>query len=104
VTNTDPPNEVDDGEAPTDRDIQTPDARTLEYKPGSTVGQTTKHGQTSQYAYVPKQWRFFTEDDIRDLLGNRHVGLIRPNDRVVLQRMNLCRQLGYTPVACVAIA
>ena len=80
VADTDPPDEVDDGEAPGHRLRDGPDANALEEEPGNRNEQHRCARARDAEDGQPAQRRVRGEHDARDLFGYRLEGLTLPDD------------------------
>ncbi len=84
VADTDPPHEVDDGEAPGHRDDDAPHSDALVEQPES-ARQQALHGDKGQKQTDPPLFRRGLDrfqDDAGDLVGDRTVVVSRPDDLV----------------------
>src|SRR5215831_4053410 len=71
ITNTDPPHEVDDGEAPSDGDGHAPDANPLQKEVAHGVEQHHRGHEGDAESDEPSVGRRSRENDGTDLFGNR---------------------------------
>ena len=80
VADTDPPNEVDDREAPRDGLSNGPDADALEEQPGDRNQQHRGSAAGDAKECKPAKRRVRRKHDARDLFGNRLEGLTQAYD------------------------
>src|SRR5512135_3789318 len=80
MADTDPPDEVDDREAPRHWLRDGPDAHASEEEPGERDHQHSGSAAGDAEHRKPTQRRVRREHDARDLLGDRPEGLARPYD------------------------
>src|SRR5207342_1626548 len=66
VADADPPDEVDDREAPADRDVDAPDPRALDQQPGHGHAQPAHDHEADGDDDEPGQRRVAAEDDVAD--------------------------------------
>ena len=94
VADTDPPNEIDDGEAPAHGDVEAPDADTLEEQPGHCREQDEANAPRQGKAEEPTQGRMGGEHDARNNIGDRFEGVSgRDNPELACLRIQL--GIGY---------
>ena len=84
VADTDPPDEVDDGESPTDGNVDAPDADAFDEQVGD--GEQQHHGQQERDAEAdePAVRSGTSQHDRADLVGDRAKGVARLDDRCAL--------------------
>ena len=79
MADTDPPDEVDDGEAPGGRDSDAPDANALDKQEGYDQVQKHQKGKAHQETDYPARGRAASEHDGADLIGYRSKRMAGPN-------------------------
>ncbi len=84
VADADPPDEVDDVEAPADRDVDAPDPHPLGEEDGDRPEEHHDQREGDAEAQVPPL-RHAGEDDRADLVGDRGGGVPRRHDRRLLR-------------------
>src|SRR5580765_2894384 len=77
MPDTDPPNEIDDREAPADRNVYAPDANTLGNEVGNGDHQHHHDRETQCESSQPALRSRSREDDRADLVRDRSVGVPR---------------------------
>ena len=70
VADTDPPDEIDDREAPADRDIDAPDADALDEQPAGASHQILHHAESDRTAEEPPECDLALENDAADFVGD----------------------------------
>jgi hypothetical protein len=86
VTDADPPDEVDDVEAPADRDVDAEDADAAEHQVADGVEQHQQQQAADDEANPPGARQPRTQHDGADLVGDRAEGEARADDRRALAR------------------
>ena len=81
VADADPPDEVDDREAPADRDVDAPDPRALDQQPGHGHAQHAHDHEADGHDDEPGQRRVAAEDDVADLVADRGERMARLDER-----------------------
>src|SRR5258708_8268755 len=81
MTNADPPQEIDDGKSPTDRDVDAPDAHALDDEPADGDGQHAHEAEGNQKSNIPSERSRARENDRADLVRDRPIGIPRSNHR-----------------------
>ena len=81
VADTDPPDEVDDGKAPPDGDVDTPDPDAFQKKVAEDPGQHIQHAEHDQEAEDPSQRNRALQHNVRDLLGDGGESVAGRDDR-----------------------
>ena len=82
VADADPPDEVDDVEAPADRDVDAPDADALDEQVGrATRAAASSAANAMREAEQPAERRPPRQDDRADLVGDRAERVARRDDR-----------------------
>jgi hypothetical protein len=78
MADTDPPDEVDDGEAPADRDIDTPDADAFDEEPSGRAHQQLQDAESDQEPEDPSDGGLAFEDDAADFVryGRKTVAFV----------------------------
>src|SRR5881227_171410 len=77
VADTDPPDEIHDGEAPADGDVDAPDARALGEQPADGEGQQASEAEGNQKTHVPAEGSRARENNGADLVGDRPESVAR---------------------------
>src|SRR6267142_1912601 len=81
MPDTDPPDEIHDGEAPSDGDVNSPDASALGDEPAERNGQHADNAEGDRKADKPAQGNRARQNDGADLVRDRAVGMPRPKHR-----------------------
>src|SRR5271154_3198453 len=71
MADTDPPDEVDDGESPADRDVDAPDADALDKQPCRAGQQALHDPECDEKTEDPSQRGLAFENDAADFVRNR---------------------------------
>ena len=79
MADTDPPDEVDDGEAPRGWDTNPPDTHTLDHKQGYNHVQEHQQGKCDQETDYPARGRAASEHDGANLIGYRSKRMAGPD-------------------------
>src|SRR6202011_755258 len=80
VADTDPPHEIDDGEAPTDGNVDGPDSDAFNDQPADGDGQHAQHGKCDCEACEPTQSCGTGQNRGADLLGYGLIGMTGSED------------------------
>src|SRR5579862_430149 len=80
VTDSNPPDKVDDGEAPAHRFVDTPDADAREEKIGHRPEKHHQQAEGHGQSHKPEQRRAARQDDRTDLVGDRRERVPRLDD------------------------
>src|SRR5581483_6721042 len=75
VADTDPPDEIDNGESPADGDVNTPDSGALCKQPGHGHSQHHDYAEGQREAREPSKTKRTGQNDGRDFVRNRGVGM-----------------------------
>ena len=81
VADADPPDEVDDREAPADGDVDAPDPDAPEQQPGEREQQHVHDRERDREADEPAERRLLREHEARDLVGDAREGVAGADDR-----------------------
>ena len=82
VADPDPPDEVDDREAPHHRDVDPPDADAADTRARAIdTNKSKREGRADAHAQKPAPVVGPHQHDRTDLVGHRGVGVLRPQDR-----------------------
>src|SRR3954468_20857210 len=84
MADTDPPDEVDDGESPTNRDVDAPHADALEEEQGACEQQQLRHAEGDGDTTDPPKRRAAAQNNGRDLVRDRAKAMARLDDRSLL--------------------
>ena len=84
MADTDPPNEVDDGESPADGNVHTPDAHALVEEPAHRKQEPLQDDEADEHAEDPAAHDRALQHNSADLLGERGKRMPRPDDRCFL--------------------
>ncbi len=80
VTDSDPPDKIDDGKAPRDRDVDPPDPGALEQQVPDGPKEDHHQAESDTENQKPAEGRLPGQDDPADLVGDRAVGVVALQD------------------------
>src|ERR1700746_3592520 len=100
MSDTDPPHEVDDGEAPTDGDVNAPDADASQKQVAERVQQHHGRQEAHSEAHHPSHRRGTGQHDRADLVGYGREGMPGLDDRRPLVRYFDLVQMVWHLVTC----
>ena len=81
MADTNPPDEIDNREAPADGNIDAPDARALDEEPTDGDGHEAREAKCNGEADEPTERSGASQNDGADLIRDRGVGMARPQHR-----------------------